>query len=1111
MRKSLTLFLFIAIGNLSLLGQGMPEVIPPSPNSASLGKYGEIPVDLNTGVANISIPLYTIQEGDITVPISLSFHASGNKVTETASWVGLGWSLNAGGVVTRSMRGRPDERHGYFQNINTVLGLSEIEKSYIYTTEASAISLAMRPVKEIMWDFHSKNKDLAADVFYYNHAGGAGKFMFDENQNVIQLPFKDLDIIPMNMSLDPIPGNGHIGGFLVKDPAGLEYTFDLPEETTVSYPSNEQDIYVSSWLLNGITSQVSQKSVDFGYSSPTLHVMDYFGSESISETTDEFYTNYAMNGRTESSSDITVGQKYLGSITWEGGQVEFRSSSNREDLVNGSGKRLDEIIVKNSSGEMISHYELKYDYFRAGTDAFGKQLKLTSINQLDKNGIPREIYKFEYHAGVPRRDSKAIDHLGFYNEKDGNNSLIPSFLRAGSGVTVIVGADRESAPLASIVGMIKSITYPTGGKSKFEYESHDHYVGSIIKNYPLSAKAENCDANGFIYQENGVGVIGVHCQPVKSVSFDLPSDSHNHSINIVTNWNTSNPPAITPGELELKIFEVDNLGSETLVWQDEPIELFNINVDLDQALVSGNSYRLESTVSIQGISLMGVVSYDAIDPTTVNAKTSGIRIKTISNYDLGVALPVKEINYNYNIEGSLEKSSGNFLAREPNYAQNYFQASSSSNGVGLDVTYTRYFTHSSSPTGVLGSLTSSHIIYGQVEVEESGNGSTRSFFSHGADELTPLHSDPPSRVEMPSSFWKTGHLIRKKIYNESDQLLQETYNEYEYMPKETAPSLVLELHVDFTSLGGTWYNSFRWGLTYQRSGWVKLLNTRNTYYDQGLEPVVKISNYLYDNPSHIMPTSMEYRFTDDAINPLDYTEELIYLNDRTNDNYVITPVVEKKVYNEANVLLSREVNTYSNFRVADRNIYDQGGSVIASMSFQDYHGLNPSYLSDHAGNRIEYLYDTYDQPIAKIINAEKGYSYYQNFESIGTSSQARTGEKSRAGGTYTVSTTEFDPPNESGLKMSYWYWEGSDWVFSGEINFNRNITTTGSYLDDLRIYPKEAQMTTYTYKQSIGMTSVTDPNNQMTTYEYDNYNRLKHVFDHEGNLVKANKYHYINE
>ena len=81
-------------------------IIPPAPTSASLGKYGDIPVGFHTGTPNISIPLYQLQGRALSVPISLSYHAGGMKVEEVASWVGSGWSLNAGGVITRTTHGR---------------------------------------------------------------------------------------------------------------------------------------------------------------------------------------------------------------------------------------------------------------------------------------------------------------------------------------------------------------------------------------------------------------------------------------------------------------------------------------------------------------------------------------------------------------------------------------------------------------------------------------------------------------------------------------------------------------------------------------------------------------------------------------------------------------------------------------------------------------------------------------------------------------------------------------------------------------------------------------------------------------------------------------------
>lgn len=81
-----------------------------APTAASLGKYGDIPIGYNTGTPQISIPLYTVRSGSLSLPIGLSYHASGLKVQEKASWVGAGWSLNAGGAITRTVVGGPDDR-----------------------------------------------------------------------------------------------------------------------------------------------------------------------------------------------------------------------------------------------------------------------------------------------------------------------------------------------------------------------------------------------------------------------------------------------------------------------------------------------------------------------------------------------------------------------------------------------------------------------------------------------------------------------------------------------------------------------------------------------------------------------------------------------------------------------------------------------------------------------------------------------------------------------------------------------------------------------------------------------------------------------------------------
>jgi hypothetical protein len=100
----------------------LKNVTLPSPNAASLGKYGEIPVGNYTGIPQVSVPLHTITAGDLQLPVSISYHAAGIKLEEIPSSVGTGWTLNIGGAITRSIRGNADKYTGsnHYQTMATM-------------------------------------------------------------------------------------------------------------------------------------------------------------------------------------------------------------------------------------------------------------------------------------------------------------------------------------------------------------------------------------------------------------------------------------------------------------------------------------------------------------------------------------------------------------------------------------------------------------------------------------------------------------------------------------------------------------------------------------------------------------------------------------------------------------------------------------------------------------------------------------------------------------------------------------------------------------------------------------------------------------------------------
>lgn len=75
-------------------------------------------------------------------------------------------------------------------------------------------------------------------------------------------------------------------------------------------------------------------------------------------------------------------------------------------------------------------------------------------------------------------------------------------------------------------------------------------------------------------------------------------------------------------------------------------------------------------------------------------------------------------------------------------------------------------------------------------------------------------------------------------------------------------------------------------------------------------------------------------------------------------------------------------------------------------------------------------------------------------------------------------------------------------------NFNENHI---GQINGLRAKKPEWMITTYTHIPLVGVKTVTDPRGRRTNYEYDEFNRLKHIKDHNGDILEAYDYHYKNE
>ncbi len=77
---------------------------------------------------------------------------------------------------------------------------------------------------------------------------------------------------------------------------------------------------------------------------------------------------------------------------------------------------------------------------------------------------------------------------------------------------------------------------------------------------------------------------------------------------------------------------------------------------------------------------------------------------------------------------------------------------------------------------------------------------------------------------------------------------------------------------------------------------------------------------------------------------------------------------------------------------------------------------------------------------------------------------------------------------------------------------NGTVSISGTaQIDELRLYPVGAHMTTYTHDPLVGITSQTDPSGRTTTYEYDALGRLLRTRDEQGRILSQQQYHYAGQ
>ncbi len=506
-----------------------------TPNMAELGKYGQIPVSYFNGLPNINIPLYTIKCKDIELPISLSYHAGGNKTETHPTWVGLGWNLNAGGSITRVINGGRDElRQADFAN-ETRQANASCETGYYWASSAItdtwstgsflySLILGTDPCKLAM--------DTHPDEFCFNYGGNSGSFYFayengslvtkiksKENQFTKIEPIFSSDAINFEVYKSTSPKSRVTATayktflkFILTDKDGFKYEFG-GDTTNIDFATSSGVTVATSWHLSKIISPTGNSYINLLYKGAGVILnkikSNHFYANGIEGSS--LYHRIDRNDGVDGLSMSALQPKYLNAITTSENQaINFTTSVSSEldyddwisdeynvsnafmsifagpanifDAIWSQSKLSHHYYMKLDEIQIISLMKIAFQYSNSPT----QRLRLNELSILPFSGAVTKSmtnqtamkYSFEYNSNyLPKYNSRKSDNWGYYNGIDYSSVNFGDY---GS----LMYATRVPNSTLMKAEILEKIHYPTGGFSVFAYEPHDY--SKVVAGYKVN-------------------------------------------------------------------------------------------------------------------------------------------------------------------------------------------------------------------------------------------------------------------------------------------------------------------------------------------------------------------------------------------------------------------------------------------------------------------------------------------------------------------------------------------------------------------------------------------------------------------------------------------------
>ncbi|NDV84700.1 hypothetical protein [Bacteroides sp. 51] len=512
-----------------------------TPQTADFMRYGNLDVEHYNGLLNLEIPLDGYKDNDFDLPMSLKYVSTGFIPSKRPSVVGYNWLLKFGGVITRTVQGSPDDTRGnpnreYRRYMKDGFLAAIRNRTYTGATESYLTNFNMPESSTSGYIRGDVYHDFEPDIFQFSFGKHSGRFIIGNNTLPICLDGEGykIDISGLSIQSNSYTNAPNNSTITITTPDGYIYEFGgnttyleyfLPNETElIANGLYAPTRHITAWHLNTITAP-NKRRASFQYESklqPTYY--------------NYFQTTRSLNGGINPSQRKAVIKEstltpILKKVLFDNGTDIIFTTQDKSTFFTAYDNSIAYSKISCTHSGTIKETSFNYT-------SNGKYFFLNRITQND------EVHTLHYDLSFTAPDplTFSLDHWGFWN--GGNTSLPEDVFLYG----LTIDESKNTSSEKPYAGSLKSITYPTGGKTEISYEqnkynSYSNYDGTrmilltgiecggirvkSIQDYDGIDQNKYYSSRQFEYKipnSMGSGVIGLKPQYITKESWRMTND-----------------------------------------------------------------------------------------------------------------------------------------------------------------------------------------------------------------------------------------------------------------------------------------------------------------------------------------------------------------------------------------------------------------------------------------------------------------------------------------------------------------------------------------------------------------------------------------------------------